>query len=118
MEPPEMVGPKLCVCGYTYLKFKVPIQKKSVYWECEFLRSGACDARATTDETSFGLKLIRGPLQQPHNHPPNVDAAEAERMRQSLKRKAAEEPDTPFKNHPRWTPVYSKKIQISFILFD
>jgi len=94
MEP-ELVGSKLCVGGYMYVKNKV-YKKKTVYWECELLRSQTCDARAITQVTSSsGLKLIKGPVQEPHDHPPNADAAEAGRVRLRLKRKATEEPDAP-----------------------
>lgn len=65
------------------------------YWDCEPLRRGECQARAVTEETEAGLKLIKGPNQSVHTHPPDTDSVRAEVGRQRLHSQAVEQLTAP-----------------------
>ena len=94
VEPqPRMIGNKLCIGGFLYYYSKKA--KTHKYWDCEVMRRGHCEARAVTEETQAGLRIIKGPTRSPHTHPPDREAARAEEVRQRLRSQAVEQPAAP-----------------------
>jgi len=81
---------KLCIGGYIYYYSKVA--KTHKYWDCELLRQRKCQARAVTEETGAGLRVIKGPDRSPHTHPPDQDGAKAEEVKHRLRTQAVEQP--------------------------
>lgn len=73
-------GKKLILGGFVYLRSYC--KNGSCYWDCNRLRQGECTARAITTDTHPGDPVIvtRGPTQSPHQHPPNREEAEAEKV--------------------------------------
>lgn len=90
----EIVDGKLHISGYRYYTSGKP-KKGRQYWECELLRDRQCTARAITMDTAAGTVLLKGPTKKPHEHPPNLEKCQAEKITVSLKRKARQNPELP-----------------------
>ena len=63
---PRVIGSKLVLNGYVYLRSKNDLHAEKTYWDCNRLRKKKCDARAIT---SFGEELpviFKEPTHQTH----------------------------------------------------
>lgn len=87
-------GTKLLLNGFVY--YKTRKYKDRTYWECRRMKQNKeCNARAITTQsnTTNRINVVKGGDQSDHSHPPSVEEAEAERIKNQLKRKAEEHPE-------------------------
>lgn len=68
-KKPKTVGKDLLLNGYMYIKSKQRYAK--THWECIYVRSKLCKARAVTTFIGGQLTVLKGPRKSPHNHAPN-----------------------------------------------
>ena len=92
MSGPEIIvsaknGRKLLLNGQMY--YRRNTVKERQYWEC--VRKGECRGTAITTQSAHGAITVHKEGQ--HSHAPNQELVEAERVKQTLKRKAAEHPE-------------------------
>ena len=85
---PIIVDKKLLLQGYVFLRSRAPEPNKPTYWECRRLKSGACKARAVTVGEGANLTVTKCGQ---HEHPPDREECEAEKVMNRLKRKAEDE---------------------------
>ena len=71
----------------------IPVIDCRRYWNCR--QKGVCFARAITSGYDDDLLVIKGPEQSEHNHAPNREEVESEKLRGRLKRAAENHPDQP-----------------------
>lgn len=90
---PKVVGGHLHVDGHVYVRSRTAAGK--MYWDCHKVRRRECRARAiSTIPTSTGVvTLYKGPNESKHAHAPNVEAAKAEELTQTIKDTAASHPE-------------------------
>lgn len=93
-EQPEIVGKKLLLGGFIYVRSKQSTNG-NFYWDCQKVRRGECKARAITRTSAAGLIIVKGPEESKHEHPPNQDMAKAEAAVVNMKRTAEEHPECP-----------------------
>lgn len=86
-DSPKLVDKKLLYRGFVYLRSRVPEANKT-YWECKRLKSKTCKARAVTVGEGSNLVVTRC---GDHEHPPDREECEAEKVMNRLKRKAEDE---------------------------
>lgn len=91
----ELVGNKLIIDGFLYYHSKRKGSHRQ--WECVRLKAGECKARAVTNDPPEGqpLTVLKGIDASPHEHPPNFNECDAEKVKNRLKRKATAEPERP-----------------------
>lgn len=82
---------RLHVGGYMYIKsFE---RKGSTYWDCIRVRDKTCRARAVTSlDHQDNILVDKGPAQSAHQHPPNPEEVEAERIKARIKSVAETNP--------------------------
>lgn len=88
---------KLIIDGYVYIKSKNEKRLQRTYWDCNRLRNKECSARAITSLANLGEHpvVFKGPVESKHSHPSNLEECGAEKLKQSLKRRAEEHPEEP-----------------------
>lgn len=88
-------GNRLFLNGYVYIHSKYDGSRQQ--WECRRLRLKECKARAVTNRPEPGAPVIvfRGTEKSPHEHPPNFNECEAEKVKISLKKKSVDQPERP-----------------------
>ena len=91
----EIKDKKFYIDGYTYVRSREA--KGRIYWDCRKVRSGECSARAVTNNPKPGEEVVvyKGPAESMHNDVPNREEVAAEKLTQTLKRKALENPGQP-----------------------
>ncbi|XP_051164850.1 uncharacterized protein LOC127283797 [Leptopilina boulardi] len=77
---------RLSISGFLYYKHSTNYKLSRIYWNCK--KKDECHARATTSIDLENITLFKGPKQSPHNHAPNRDAVNAERIESRVKRVA------------------------------
>ncbi|XP_043461039.1 uncharacterized protein LOC122497804 [Leptopilina heterotoma] len=82
---------RLSISGFLYCKHSSNSKLGRIYWNCK--QKGECHARATTSSDLENLSLFKGPKESPHEHAPNRDAVDAERIVARVKRVAEEHPE-------------------------
>jgi len=89
----KVVGGHLHLDGYVYVRSRTAAG--NMYWDCNRVRRRECRARAisTLPAGNGAVTLYKGPNQSEHQHAPNVEAAAAEELTQSVKDTAAAQPE-------------------------
>lgn len=77
--------------GYLYYKNNGDIGKRA-YWLCK--NPPECDARVVTTVDSGNLRVVKGSTDD-HTHAPQPDAVAAEKLADTIKRKAEAHPEAP-----------------------
>lgn len=92
---PEIINKiRLLMDGFVYVRSYQDGNK--TYWDCYKLRKHECSARAITVHTSGGNFIVtKGVNESKHDHPPNREYAEAEKIKLNLKKKAEAHPEEP-----------------------
>lgn len=90
-----LVNRQLHLDGFIYTRSRV--QKGRTYWDCRKLRAGECNGRAITSEPNSEGEVVifKDPGLEGHEHAPNREEAAADVVRQTIKRKAASNPEQP-----------------------
>lgn len=57
---PRIAGNKLLLEGFIYVTSRRGKNNKR-YWDCELVRRRECNARTITQESSAGIKVLKGP---------------------------------------------------------
>ena len=84
-------GYLLNINGFLYYKNGGTYMQRT-YWLCK--NAPECNARATTDGGPDHVQLRRG-SEDDHNHAPDTNAALAEKVQASIKRRAMAHPEAP-----------------------
>lgn len=86
----KIIGKKLLVDGYVYLRSSVTEEK--IYWDCNRVRNGHCTARAITNNPTLPTDVIvlKGPSESKHTHAPNQEEVKAQEITYTPKTKAAD----------------------------
>lgn len=87
-ERPVIIGAKLLHRGFIYNRSRLGTQGKQ-YWDCQKLRTKECRARAISSGYGDHVVLTQDPV---HDHPPDRELAEAERVKFQLKEEAKNNP--------------------------
>lgn len=90
---PRVIGSKLVLNGYVYLRSKNDLRAGKTYWDCNRLRRKECNARAITSYGDEVPVIFKEPTN--HSHAPNREETEAEVVKCRLKRTAEEHPELP-----------------------
>ncbi|KAJ8664534.1 hypothetical protein QAD02_006196 [Eretmocerus hayati] len=90
----SVTGTKLVINDYIYVRAR-PGENGKFYWNCRKTRHRECTARAITRQIRDEIRVIKGPREFAHSHPPDHEKAEAETVLNSLRRTAEEHPEIP-----------------------
>lgn len=89
---PEICGNQMYLNGFAYQRARV--SNGRAYWACKKSYRKECTGRAITSDPADG-EPVEVYKESQHQHPPNVDEINAERIVTSLKRKARDHPGQP-----------------------
>lgn len=88
-DNPQIIGSKLLNKGFIYTRSKFG-ENGVEYWDCQKLRNKQCRARAVSTEVNGNVVMTK---EGEHDHAPNRELAEAERIKFEVKLQSVRNPE-------------------------